>query len=79
MQGFMVLCDKRASCSMVAVAYAIDAFFWGGGRVYSTMTKNKLKAERRGFEPRIPFGGIHAFQACLLSHSSIFPSKKNNL
>ncbi len=31
MQGFMVLCDKRASCSMVAVAYAIDAFFWGGG------------------------------------------------
>ena len=30
-------------------------------------------AERRGFEPRIPFGGIHAFQACLLSHSSIFP------
>ncbi len=30
MQGFMVLCDKRTSCSMVAVAYAIDAFFWGG-------------------------------------------------
>lgn len=32
------------------------------------------KAERGGFEPPIPFGGIHAFQACLLSHSSIFPS-----
>ena len=32
------------------------------------------KAERGGFEPPIPFRGIHAFQACLLSHSSIFPS-----
>ena len=30
-------------------------------------------AERRGFEPRIPFWGIHAFQACLFNHSSIFP------
>gem|GEM_PF-6476271 len=30
-------------------------------------------AERSGFEPEIPFWGIHAFQACLLSHSSISP------
>ena len=30
-------------------------------------------AERPGFEPGIPFRGIHAFQACLLSHSSISP------
>ena len=30
-------------------------------------------AERRGFEPRIPFRGIHAFQACLFNHSSISP------
>ena len=32
-----------------------------------------LIAERRGFEPRIPFRGIHAFQACLFNHSSISP------
>ena len=30
-------------------------------------------AERRGFEPRIPFRGIHAFQACLFNHSSTSP------
>ena len=30
-------------------------------------------AERRGFEPRIPFWGIHAFQACLFNHSSTSP------
>ena len=30
-------------------------------------------AERRGFEPRIPFWSIHAFQACLFNHSSISP------
>ena len=30
-------------------------------------------AERSGFEPEIRFWRIHAFQACLLSHSSISP------
>ena len=30
-------------------------------------------AERQGFEPRIPFWGIHAFQACLFNHSSTSP------
>ena len=30
-------------------------------------------AERQGFEPRIPFWSIHAFQACLFNHSSISP------
>ena len=30
-------------------------------------------AERGGFEPPIRFWRIHAFQACLLSHSSISP------
>ena len=30
-------------------------------------------AERRRFELLIPFRSIHAFQACLLSHSSISP------
>lgn len=30
-------------------------------------------AERRRFELLIPFWSIHAFQACLLSHSSISP------
>ena len=32
-------------------------------------------AERGGFEPPIPFRGIHAFQACLFNHSSISPDK----
>ena len=30
-------------------------------------------AERAGFEPAIPFRGIHAFQACLFNHSSTSP------
>ena len=30
-------------------------------------------AERTGFEPVSRFRRLHAFQACLLSHSSIFP------
>ena len=44
---------------------------------FNCMTLNKLTinlfAERGGFEPPIPFWSIHAFQACLLSHSSISP------
>jgi len=28
-----------------------------------------FKAERKGFEPSIPFRGIHAFQACSFNHS----------
>jgi hypothetical protein len=27
-------------------------------------------AERKGFEPSIPFWGIHAFQACAFDHSA---------
>ena len=33
-----------------------------------------ITAERGGFEPPIRFWRIHAFQACLFSHSSISPS-----
>ena len=33
----------------------------------------QMFAERGGFEPPILFWSIHAFQACLLSHSSISP------
>ena len=32
-----------------------------------------IRAERRGFEPLKHFRRLHAFQACLLNHSSIFP------
>ena len=35
-------------------------------------------AERRRFELLIPFWSIHAFQACLLSHSSISPELPYN-
>lgn len=31
------------------------------------------EAETEGFEPSIPFGGIHTFQACLFNHSSRSP------
>jgi hypothetical protein len=31
-------------------------------------------AERRGFEPRIGYEPIHAFQACDFNHSSISPA-----
>jgi hypothetical protein len=30
-------------------------------------------AEREGFEPSIPFRGIHAFQACQFNHSCTSP------
>ena len=36
-------------------------------------------AERRRFELLIPFWSIHAFQACLLSHSSISPELPCNM
>ena len=32
-----------------------------------------LSAERVGFEPTIPFWGIHTFQACSFDHSDISP------
>ena len=32
-----------------------------------------IKAERGGFEPPNRFCRLHAFQACLFSHSSTFP------
>ena len=35
-------------------------------------------AERPRFELGIPFWSIHAFQACLLSHSSISPMWPKN-
>ena len=37
---------------------------------------NRGVAERQGFEPWIPCG-IHAFQACALSHSAISPLSAN--
>ncbi len=38
----------------------------------------KRKAENEGFEPPIPFWGIHAFQACALSHSANSPKVAAN-
>ena len=31
-------------------------------------------ADRQGFEPWIPFRGIHDFQSCAFDHSAIYPS-----
>ncbi len=36
-------------------------------------------AERTGFEPVSRFRRLHAFQACLFSHSSIFPMCSTNI
>jgi hypothetical protein len=36
-------------------------------------------AERRGFEPRIGYEPIHAFQACDFNHSSISPASTTAL
>ena len=33
-------------------------------------------AEREGFEPSIPFRGIHTFQACSFNHSDISPAER---
>ena len=41
----------------------------------SLLLRQAFLAERTGFEPVIPFGGIHAFQACLFNHSSISPKE----
>ena len=38
-----------------------------------TWKTKSVSAERTGFEPAKPFGGLHAFQACLFNHSSTSP------
>ena len=42
-------------------------------QVYFTITYETISAERKGFEPLIPFWSIHTFQACLFNHSSTSP------
>ncbi len=43
--------------------------------MYQNKVKKKISlgliffAERKGFEPSIPFRGIHTFQACSFNHS----------
>ena len=51
-------------------------FFCGEtGIAFVALNPVYLLAERRGFEPRNRFGRLHAFQACLFSHSSISPNR----
>ena len=38
--------------------------------------KNEKFAETEGFEPSIPFRGIHTFQACSFNHSDKSPFKQ---
>ena len=55
---------KRPSFTLLSIKPGICfAIYWFSAFI----------AERRGFEPRIPFWGIHAFQACLFNHSSTSP------
>ena len=66
---------RRTSCSDISPAC--------GGAVQNETDNSRSSklgasylsrfAERRRFELLIPFRSIHAFQACLLSHSSISP------
>ena len=51
-------------------------WLWQMGRVECSAGCNAKVAERQGFEPWIPCG-IHAFQACALSHSAISPRSAN--
>ena len=39
----------------------------------NTTINLSLSVERAGFEPAIPFGGIHTFQACSFNHSDTSP------
>ncbi|MDB5772526.1 MAG: hypothetical protein JWM42_2900 [Burkholderia sp.] len=52
----------------VGVGLWVDSF-----NHIETRTSIDMLAERRGFEPRIGYEPIHAFQACDLNHSSISP------
>lgn len=47
-----------------------DGFFADS---FGGVTSESLLAEREGFEPSKRFRRLHAFQACLFSHSSISP------
>ena len=40
---------------------------------YTIIEFTLLVAERKGFEPLIPFWSIHTFQACSFDHSDISP------
>ena len=56
---YFAMCQKKNPCKVLIYRdFFVLQFF---------------AAERRGFEPRIPFWGIHAFQACLFNHSSTSP------
>ncbi len=44
--------------------------FW---KIFQLAEGVNYSAEREGFEPSIPFWGIHAFQACAFDHSAISP------
>ena len=50
-------------------------YFWGYDLLKNGLQASVVhfSAERTGFEPVSRFRRLHAFQACLFSHSSIFP------
>ena len=56
---YFAMCQKKNPCKVLIYRNFLCFTFF--------------PAERRGFEPRIPFWGIHAFQACLFNHSSTSP------
>jgi hypothetical protein len=77
--GRLVPTGKRPSGAVTIPDFEQDpiAFFpnWKCSHQCSHASKLlivKCMAERQGFEPWIPCG-IHAFQACALSHSAISP------
>ena len=51
----------------------VGAFYIKKAPGYSPEAKNLKIAESQGFEPWIPFWGIHTFQACSFDHSDSSP------
>ena len=70
---------NRIKMDLIGVIFCIgfhglNFFFGGGGKNEKGCRGGQpVVAERGGFEPPIRFWRIHAFQACLFSHSSITP------
>lgn len=75
-----ILPQFKGTCSFLQMTYLSDSkfvtlFVTLKLKSGSQLPVNHFSAERTGFEPVSRFRRLHAFQACLLSHSSISPDK----
>ena len=63
---------ERTKCLRCFVEQPDGKYAWGKKKAQTAAAL--LVAERAGFEPAIP-SGIHAFQACALSHYATSPNR----